>query len=307
MNDLISVIITTYNRPDKVMRAVKSVLGQTYGCIEIIVVDDGSDEDVSSCIKNEYGDTLYFIKLSGNNGAPYARNAGIRQASGKYIAFLDDDDVWENTKLEKQLSVFVQAKSNVGLVYCGFSYINNDNVFMKYYPKYKGEVFRKLLHYNFVGSTSIPLIKTEALKVAGFFDENFKSFQDWDMWLRILENYSADYVNEVLVKREVHGSQITGDIEKKLSGRKYYVEKYHDYLIENKPYLSHQYRALSDNYFLLGSVCNGIDLCLKSFIVNPISFASIFNLVLIIIPQKLRVRLILDKKTQLFGKVRFYR
>lgn len=112
-NPKISVIIPTYNREKLIERSIKSVLNQTYKNIEVIVVDDCSNDNTKSIVNSIKDDRLIYIKLSKNKGACYARNKGIEAASGKYIAFNDSDDVFYKNKLEKQLKNLLNNNSDL--------------------------------------------------------------------------------------------------------------------------------------------------------------------------------------------------
>jgi len=101
--ELISVIIPTYNRRDKVTYAVKSVLDQTYSNIEVIIIDDASTDNTEAEIKKIKDDRIRYIYLEKNHGAAGARNVGIKEANGTYIAFQDSDDIWEKEKLQMQI------------------------------------------------------------------------------------------------------------------------------------------------------------------------------------------------------------
>jgi glycosyltransferase involved in cell wall biosynthesis len=101
-NPCVSVIIPTYNRAEMLIRAIRSVLKQTYEDYEIIVVDDGSTDDTAKVMKAYENDKFKYIRYSLNKGGAFARNLGLDSSRGKYIAFLDSDDEWLPTKLEKQ-------------------------------------------------------------------------------------------------------------------------------------------------------------------------------------------------------------
>ena len=99
MNPKISVVIPTYNREDKVRKAIESALAQSFTDLEVIVVDDGSSDDTGQAFSETFGDRIRYY-FQANQGASVARNKGIEEARGEWIAFLDSDDVWEKEKLE---------------------------------------------------------------------------------------------------------------------------------------------------------------------------------------------------------------
>ena len=139
-------------------------------------------------------------------GACVARNTGLQEARGEYIAYLDDDDEWLPEKLEKQLKIM--GKTGVALVYCGCLKINDETrVYLKdsVSPQYyRGYIFDELIKKNFIESTSFPLLRTECLRKIGGFDPLMQSAQDYDVWLRIAKEYEVDYVKEPLVLYHIH-------------------------------------------------------------------------------------------------------
>lgn len=225
----VSVIIPTYNRAHLVKRGIRSVLAQTYGDFELIIVDDASKDNTREVIKSFDDKRIRYICHKENRGAPATRNTGIRMARGVYIGLLDDDDEWLPTKLEKQIAKFGEVSSKVGLIYSGLEVMRADGHTIEtiYYPKYRGDVRVRLLLGTTIGSPT-PLIRTECFNKAGVFDESLKSCQDWDMWKRISEHYDFDFVPEVLARMYLHGNQISSDFSSMIPGRTRMVEKHMD-------------------------------------------------------------------------------
>lgn len=223
----VSVIIPTYNRAHLVKRGIRSVLAQTYGDFELIIVDDASKDNTREVIKSFDDKRIRYIRHKENRGAPATRNTGIRIARGVYIGLLDDDDEWLPTKLEKQIAKFGEVSSKVGLIYSGLEVMRADGHTIEtiYYPKYRGDVRVRLLLGTTIGSPT-PLIRTECFNKAGVFDESLKSCQDWDMWKRISEHYDFDFVPEVLARMYLHGNQISSDFSSMIPGRTRMVEKH---------------------------------------------------------------------------------
>lgn len=261
MGELISTAITTYKRePAIVIRAVNSILKQTYKDIEIIVVDDSpSDYELREAVKNavlshneEYPDIeIRYIPHEKNMGACVARNTAMEAAKGKYIAFLDDDDEWIPEKLEKQLRVM--ESSDAALVYCGCTILNDDTgrYYDGYVEYYRGRVFERLLFKNFIDSTSIPLIRLDCLKEIGGFDPLMQSSQDYDVWLRIARKYPVDCVQEPLVIYHEHsGERITNNPSKKIAGLERINSKNKEY-IDADPVLWRQRHITITPYYAM--------------------------------------------------------
>ena len=238
---MVSVVITTYKRePSMLSRAIESVISQTYQALELIVVDDSPElfplrKEVEKTVceygNNNKGISVRYIAHEENLGACAARNTGIKNAKGEYIAFLDDDDEWLPEKTEKQIAVM--QKTNAALVYCGriCKDDNTGNSFVEKVEYHRGKVFKSLLYQNFIGSTSFPLINIDALRKAGGFDELMQSAQDYDTWLRIAENHEIDYVQEPLVIYHTHnGEQITNNPRKRIDGLERLNQKYKQYI-----------------------------------------------------------------------------
>ncbi len=240
MNDvMVSAVLTTYKRsPVVVERSLNSILNQTCSNIEIIVVDDSPcdyqlrDEVMNTVLK--HGDRVKYIRHEKNMGACVARNTGIDNSKGEYLAFLDDDDFWRENKIELQLKKALETQA--GLVYCKCLITEEETgkqVFCK--QKFKtGNVLDELMKGNFIGSTSFPLIKRECFEECGKFDPVQPAAQDYDMWARIAKRYNVAYVDEVLVDYFVHkGECITKNPAKRIRGHELLLEKHKDYLIKH--------------------------------------------------------------------------
>lgn len=198
-NYLVSVVIPTFNRPDTLNRAITNVLLQTVSDVEIIVVDDCSEKDISDVIESFDG-SIKYIRHDKNKGACAARNTGILAATGKYIAFLDDDDLWVTNKLEKQLKLMPYYEACL----CGYTNSNNgvDRVQNTNYVTLK-----MLSHGNsFCGNSGL-MVHSEVIK-SELFDETLPKSQDWDIYVRLAKRKPIGYVAEALFEysRDEHNS-----------------------------------------------------------------------------------------------------
>lgn len=196
----ISVILPTYNRGYLLKRSLSSITNQTIEDVEIIVVDDGSTDNTESVVKSFDDDRIEYIRHEVNKGANAARNTGISESNGAYIAFQDSDDVWVPHKLEKQINVFEQSSNNLAMVYCGVCRIWPDYS-TDYLPGEKGvsgDITESLVQSNFI-PTQAALVRKSCIDSVGNFDERLPRLQDWEMWLRISKKYTIDYVDEPLV------------------------------------------------------------------------------------------------------------
>ena len=224
----VSVVISTYNRAQRLKRAVMSVLDQSFQDFELIIVDNASTDKTEDVVHSLTDSRIRYIKHLRNKGGPAARNTGIRSAKGQYIALLDDDDEWFPQKLEKQLQKIQQTTPQVGLVYAGSEVYdeNKRRVTVINYPLFRGRVHDRLLLSTIIGSVSSVFVKKECFEKVGYFDEELTSCQDWDMWLRIAEQFEFDFVPDILTRINEHGEQISTNFAALIPGRTRMVKKH---------------------------------------------------------------------------------
>ncbi len=206
-----SVIIPVYNRTDTLRTAIESVFLQTFKDYEIIVVDDGSDLSVAECLA-PYMNRINYIRLSKNRGVSAARNTGIRAAKGEFIAFLDSDDIWLPEKLERQNEQFDKGwlvSHTDEFWYRTDRFINQGNK----HTKYGGQIFSKILDICRISPSSC-VIHREVFSSCGFFDENMRVCEDYDLWLRIAARFHINYIpQKLIIKRAVTEDQLSASIK----------------------------------------------------------------------------------------------
>lgn len=185
----ISVVIPTYKRSGLVLRAIHSVLKQTYQNFEIIVVDDCSPDNTRDAVLTIQDSRIRYLRHETNKGLPAGRNTGIDVARGRYVAFLDDDDEWRPEKLEREY----EAIQNHDAVLCG-ALVNNTREKLHNRPVVTVDDLRKGNEFD----PSSLLAKTSVLKELRF-DENLRQGEDWDAFIRIAQKYSIGYVPEPLL------------------------------------------------------------------------------------------------------------
>lgn len=190
---LVSVIIPTYNRPALLKRAVLSAQEQTYQNLEIIIVDDASNDDTENVVRGFNDNRIKYVKHNTNRGGSAARNTGIETSRGEYIAFLDDDDEWVESKIERQLKDI----SGYDAVLCSTTIVGKARS-VKRYKKAIVDVKNLRKGFVFSGGTNIILGKSEVLRQVKF-DESLNKSQDWDLLIRLAGKFSVRYVNEPLV------------------------------------------------------------------------------------------------------------
>ena len=209
MNPSVSVIIPTYNRADIILETIESVFNQTYQNFEIVIVDDGSSDNTKEVIENLKNPRIKYIYQK-NSGPSAARNNGIKNAKGELIAFLDSDDLWLKDKLEKQINI-LNYRPEIGIISCWAVGITFDNriLYKRTGSAKNNKEFIRGVLFNpdsVISGTPAIIIKRECFDKVGFFDEEMKCLEDWDMWFRIALEYEFFCVNEILTYFRSHQS-----------------------------------------------------------------------------------------------------
>jgi len=232
MNDLVSVIIPTYNREGTILRAIDSVLNQTYKNIEVIVVDDGSADGTFDKVKQYQDERISLIRLPQCMGANVARNVGIKEAKGEYIAFQDSDDEWLEEKLSKQIEYMKRNEYKV--CYCAHTLY--DQKIVKYIPenihdkKRNEENIAEVLKVRNIVSTQTLVIHRSIIKQVGMFDESLPRLQDYEYVIRLVKSVKIGYVAESLVNVYRLKECITNDIDARRVAILKIIEKHSDYI-----------------------------------------------------------------------------
>lgn len=242
INDLVSVIITTYKRNvDLIMQAVDSVRQQSYNPIEIIIVDDNGLNTEYQCKNYELfsqDSGIKYIVNVHNSGAQYSRNIGFLESQGEYVAFLDDDDLWVPDKIEKQVRFL--KENNLDMVFCnGYRFYNNDINNRRLYQF--NFISDSLLSYDSelisdrIGSTSHPLMKRTCIAKSGLFDIDMPARQDYEMWLRICKYCKVQGLDEPLFFYRYHDSErITHSPDKAITSYLLLWRKYRNSYKKNR-------------------------------------------------------------------------
>ena len=219
-NPLVSVIIPTYNRVDFLEIAIQSVVDQTYNNIEIIVVDDGSKSNYAESICNKYLKCFYFYKKNG--GLSSARNFGISKSKGELIAFLDDDDFWQNSKIEKQVAI-LNKNPLVDCVHSAAAVVDENGkptgdligAAQNKIHKRSGYVFWNALCVWVVKSPT-PLVRKAVFQPDMLFDETIKVGEDVDFYQRMFYRHKVYYIHEPLAfyREYVNQERLSKQLEK---------------------------------------------------------------------------------------------
>lgn len=239
---LVSVIIPTYNGLGRgfLKEAVRSVLAQTYAHVELIIVDDGSTEDIAGGCGDLLQDSRVRLIRRDNGGLSAARMTGIQNTTGAYIALLDDDDRWAVAKLAKQLDFISKCPDpRIGMVFTGVRLIDADgHVIGARVKRAAGDIFRELvLHGNGITAPSAVLFKKDVIDTVGSFDPDMRSLEDLDLWLRIAESFHVYAMPELLTDYRLHADTITA---RDFSREEEYERKLYDKVLAAHPEFSRQ-------------------------------------------------------------------
>jgi len=216
---LVSVVIPTYNRAATLPRAIKSVLGQDYDNLKLIIVDDASTDETAEVLSRFDDPRMRVIWHEQNKGGGAARNTGIDAAEGEFIAFQDSDDEWLDGKLSKQIRAMEKAGPNCVLAYCTKIVYGRDRAYTRgerrcvcvpgpSSTKLSGDLSRLLARMNVI-STQMIVARTAALREIGGFDTRLYNSQDWDIAIRLSLLGDFAFVDEPLVNNYIQKDSIS--------------------------------------------------------------------------------------------------
>ncbi len=197
----VSIIIPTFNRAEKITRAISSVIEQTFADFEIIVVDDGSRDNTEQTVA-QFDERLIYVAHPSNLGVSAARNTGIKKSGALLLAFLDSDDHWLPEKLAVQVEFF---NNHPQAVACQTeeTWIRKEKRVnpKKKHLKPSGDIFEASLKLCLVSPSAV-MLKRSLVEEVGLFDEDLPACEDYDLWLRIACRYPVHLINEALVVKE---------------------------------------------------------------------------------------------------------
>ena len=225
LNPLVSIIIPAYNKAFLTVKAVESVLHQTYTPIEIIVVDDGSKDDTGERLAAIQG-IRYIYKENG--GACSARNLGLKYAAGSYVGFLDCDDMYESEKVAECVN-YLQEHPDAGFVHTAAYFTDENNQIVSVYShrrsRKSGRIAERLIQGNFICNSTV-IARRDCFDKAGGFDESIFPPADWDLWIRLAEIADAGYIDRPLTRYRVTDNYTFNRLELSRREELYVIEKY---------------------------------------------------------------------------------
>ena len=204
----VSIIIPTRNRASFLCEAIESVLRQTYRDFELIVVDDGST-DVTPYLSDRWRGQIRWIRQA-HAGVSRARNVGIQRSRGRYLSFLDSDDLWVADKLETQVR-FLDANPHYPVCYTDEVWIRRGRRVnpKRSHRKYSGWIFEQCLPLCIISPSSV-MMRREVLDTVGLFDETLPVCEDYDLWLRVTSRFPVFFLEKkLIIKRGGHADQLS--------------------------------------------------------------------------------------------------
>ena len=212
VSGLVSVIMPVYNGAKFIEQSVKSVINQSFDKWELIIINDGSNDNTEDIIKKFKDRRIKYIKLNFNTGQPaIPRNIGIECSSSKYIAFIDSDDLWFETKLEEQINK-LEANPDFEICYSDYDIIDeNDNFIKAYKTKHPdGFLFAKMLEWYECGTLTVVINREILQKLKKpYFRTNLKYSQDHNFFMHIFANAKGCSIKKVLAKYRSHKNNLT--------------------------------------------------------------------------------------------------
>ena len=246
----VSVILPTYNRAHLLPRAINSVLSQSFKDLELIIIDDCSQDNTDQIVKSADDGRIKHLKHTRNKGSAAAKNMGLKHASGQYIAFLDDDDEWLPGKLQKQVEIIERLPDRVGIVYSNIQKILNNEKIPITTPRFMPE--DGIAHKEILEGTKCnihiqtALIKKECFEKAGKFDEALPRAVDYDLFIRLSKHYLFYHIDECSAVRYAGPGNISSNKEFKVTSRILMLQKYYEDIKALGA------RALSDKLYNIG-------------------------------------------------------
>ncbi|MDY6798542.1 MAG: glycosyltransferase [Pseudomonadota bacterium] len=272
---VVSVVTPTYNRAGFLLQAIESVLQQTFGDFELIVVDDGSTDDTPQLMDRYLQDTRVRYFKQSNQGQSVARNRGIKEAQGEYICFLDSDNAWHEDKLEKSLEAFRQ-NPGFHVVYGDYMVIDaeGNELGVNQMRRYTGRVTAHLLKDNFV-SMNTTMTRRNCFREMGGFDEKDRLAEDYGLWLRFSTRYRFYYLDQILGYYRVMNGQISSDKARRLEANerllKSFLAEYPDSVSasEKRRGLSHFYARKARHHGSSGEAIKALADSARSLSLDP--------------------------------------
>ena len=246
-NPKVSIVIPVYNGANFLTEAIDSALSQSYKYIEIIVINDGSDDgNETDKIARSYGDTIQYYDKK-NGGVASALNLGIQKMSGDYFSWLSHDDVYDNKKIETQIDYLSKRGTKEIITFSNFKQIDSESRVIneiRINKKYLGNIFLTILSLTIHGCTL--LIPRKCFETMGGFSENIMTVQDNHMWLKMAKaGYRFEFIPEFFVKCRIHPQQTSNRL------RDFHKDERDDFFLWAIRYIKNEVKLIQDHLFLI--------------------------------------------------------
>ncbi len=230
---LVSVVIPAYNAEAFIAATLHSILNQTYSRIEVLVIDDGSQDSTPQIVETAaLDDDRVRLIQQPNAGVAAARNRGIEAAQGEFVAPIDADDVWYPAAIARMVECFQTASTQTGVVYTWSEDINENGqpIGGFHAATVTGDVLKTLLCHNFLGNASSTLIRRSCLTGISAYDEQLRAnhaqgCEDWDLYLRLAEHHTFAVVSDFLVGYRKLSTSMSGDFSQMARSQQFMLEK----------------------------------------------------------------------------------
>lgn len=265
---LVSVILPVYNRKDLFPRTLKSIVNQTYGNLEVLVIDDGSSEDLKSVTDSFKDPRIKYLRHNVNKGVAEARNTGLRAAKGEFIAFLDSDDEYLPKKTEKQVEMFHgdNSEDGIGAVYCAML-VEKENTYRLYSPK--------VCKWNILLQQT--MVRKQFIDKAGFFDTDFVYAGDTEYIYRLKNTCRfASSPEPLVIFHNTHGSH-SKNIEPLNKCTELFIRKYSNTLLPEEK--SKWFYYIGNRYIHIRKTQEGYKSFLRSYIAYPLNERALRKLI----------------------------
>jgi glycosyltransferase involved in cell wall biosynthesis len=275
----VSIIMPTYNRADLIQESINSILHQTYTNWELIIVDDGSIDHTREVVRSINDSRIHIFQQEHSGVVGKSRNFGISQATGDLIAFNDSDDLWKETKLEKQVEALVNHPEAAFCLTNGFNFYKPGEPVEFFYKERSGVRLNNLFYSCFqskvAGFTQALMLRHDCLTIAGRFKED-KKFSDFDFIINLAQNFKGVLLYEPLVYRRLHGSNSNStELEKEYHHAINMINGYRESLppkiLKNAFFRLHMNFGVS--YLKNGDTKKAINLFLKAWVYKRLSLA----------------------------------
>lgn len=260
--------------------AIQSVLNQTFQDFEIVIVDDNSGDDTQEVVRGFSDPRIRYIAHRTNWRVGAARNTGVLNSSGQFVAFLDDDDEWLSEKLERQLELFGRCASVTGAVYTGFHMMDRrtGRTVQMVRPSKRGHILHELCRHNCVGTASTVILRRECFEEVGLFDETIDFGEEYDMWIRVAHAFDFAFLPEPLVRYSVHGNRLSTNYGVMIRGLDRLLAKFGPFFAAYPLDLSRRHLELGVWHCYQGEARKGRQAFGRAIRIAPLRFKNYFYL-----------------------------